>query len=385
MTYARHSNAQSNWKKMYIFAVRKESLKYFLYLCIALIMEFMKTKGKTKNSDPMLIRFDWAIKRLLRQKANYVVLEGFLSVLLDEKIKIINIKESESNQIHPEDKFNRVDIFVENKEGELFIIEIQNCKEADYFLRMVYGVSKAVAEHISLGDDYINVRKVYHINIVYFKLGIGDDYVYHGSTEFRGIHRRDVLQLTEDQKKFFVDHNREKVKHVKDLFPEYYILCVEDFDDIAKDNLDEWIFYLKNDTIPIGFTAQGLPEAREQLQYEKLSEQDKRDYEHHVNQQLYEKNAIYTAKFEGKFEGEAEGLAKGLVMGRAEGRVEGEAIGLEKGEAIGLEKGEAKRLEQQEKTVINSHREGLSAKTISIISELPIEKVIEILKRNSLA
>ena len=31
-----------------------------------------------------LIRFDWAMKRLLRDKSNYVVLEGFLSTLLEE-------------------------------------------------------------------------------------------------------------------------------------------------------------------------------------------------------------------------------------------------------------------------------------------------------------
>ena len=41
------------------------------------------------------IRFDWAIKRLLRQKANFGVLEGFLTVFLNEPIKIIDILESE--------------------------------------------------------------------------------------------------------------------------------------------------------------------------------------------------------------------------------------------------------------------------------------------------
>jgi predicted transposase/invertase (TIGR01784 family) len=162
----------------------------------------METRSKSKKSDPALIRFDWAIKRLLRQKANFVVLEGFLSVLLDEFVKIISIKESESNQESPADKFNRVDIFAENSHGELFIIELQNSDEADYFLRMVYGVSKAVTEHISKGEPYSKVRKVYHINIVYFELGVGEDYVYHGFTEFRGIHRRDVLKLTQEQKDF---------------------------------------------------------------------------------------------------------------------------------------------------------------------------------------
>lgn len=52
------------------------------------------------------IRFDYAIKRLLRQKDNFSILEGFLSELLYEDIKIQEILESESNQIDAEDKYN---------------------------------------------------------------------------------------------------------------------------------------------------------------------------------------------------------------------------------------------------------------------------------------
>ena len=326
-------------------------------------------KFKTRSAKPSLIRFDWAMKRLLRQKANFTVLEGFLSVLLNEKVKIIQIKESESNQSNAMDKFNRVDILVENEFGELLIIEMQNNEEVDYFLRMLYGVSKAITEHISKGERYNKVRKVYHINIVYFTLGQGMDYVYHGVHEFRGIHHNDLLQLTEEEKMFFVDQNRKNVKEVKDLFPEYYILCVKDFDNIAKDSLDEWIYYLKNNDIPDNFTAPGLEEAKKRLQYDRLSEQEKIDYDYHLEQQMYEQNSIDTATFKGEFKGRAEG--------RAEGLVEGEAIGIEKGEVIG-------RTEEKENVVINSHKAGVPIETISTITGLTVEQVIEILKRHSL-
>ena len=278
----------------------------------------MKPKPKTTNSAPALIRFDWAMKRLLRQKANYSVLEGFLSVLLNEKIKIINIKDGESNQAHEKDKFNRVDIFVENEHGELYIIELQNSDQADYFLRMLYGVSKATVEHIVIGDKYWKIRKVFHINIVYFKLGQGQDYVYYGSTEFRGIHRHDVLQLTEEQKEFFVKKKRHRANEVKDLFPEYYILCIDDFDNKAKSSLDEWIYFFKNTSVPDEFTAPGLSEVKKKLQFEKLSEQEKIDYEHYLKQGLYEQGAIETALFKGDFRGEIRGIAKGRAEGEAE-------------------------------------------------------------------
>jgi hypothetical protein len=57
-----------------------------------------------------LVSFDWAMKRLLRSKANYEVLEGFLSELLKEDITILEVLESESNKVDKYDKFNRVDL-----------------------------------------------------------------------------------------------------------------------------------------------------------------------------------------------------------------------------------------------------------------------------------
>jgi predicted transposase/invertase (TIGR01784 family) len=314
-----------------------------------------------------LIRFDWAIKRLLRNKADYTVLEGFLSVLLGEDIKIINIKESESNQEHANDKFNRVDILVEDSDGESIIIEMQNNSEVDYLLRMLYGVSKAVTEQMKKGDRYSKICKVYHINIVYFKLGDGEDYVYRGIADFRGIHHNNVLKLTEEQRQFFMKEN------VEELFPEYYILCVRDFNDLAKDSLDEWIYYLKNTEIPDNFTARGLKEARVQLLYDNLSKEEKRAYDHHVNQVRFEQNVVEDAYASGLFDGKTEG--------RIEGRIEGQAEGLERGVAIGLEKGEAKTLER---IVLDCKNNDFSLKQIQLITKLTTEQITEILKRNGL-
>ena len=146
-----------------------------------------------------LIRFDCALKRLLRNKANYKVLEGFMSELLNEDITIINILESESNQETEDDKFNRVYLLVENSKKELIIIEIQQRNEFDYFHRILYGTSKLISEYLKLGEPYKKVRKVYSVNIIYFDLGQGEDYVYHGKTEFEGIHKHDKLLLSDKQ------------------------------------------------------------------------------------------------------------------------------------------------------------------------------------------
>ena len=174
------------------------------------------------------IRFDWAMRRLLRNKANYSVLEGFLTTLLGHSIKIRSLLESESNLESPEDKGNRVDMLAENENGELFLVEIQNNNETAYFQRMLFGTSKLVTEYINRGDNYDKVRKIYSINIVYFPLGTGSDYIYHGKTEFRGMNSNELLELSPFQRQKF------NVDAVSELYPEYYILKVNDFNKVAK-------------------------------------------------------------------------------------------------------------------------------------------------------
>lgn len=76
----------------------------------------------TNSNENQIIRFDWAMKRLLRNKANFSVLEGLLTTLLGEKIIIRRLLESESNQEDEYDKYNRVDMLAENSKGELVLI-----------------------------------------------------------------------------------------------------------------------------------------------------------------------------------------------------------------------------------------------------------------------
>ncbi|MDR0939101.1 MAG: PD-(D/E)XK nuclease family transposase [Mediterranea sp.] len=218
------------------------------------------------------IRFDWAMKRLLRQKANFVVLEGLLTVLLNEEIHIVEILESESNQDSSDDKFNRVDIKAKNHKGEIIIVEIQNTRELTYMERILYGVSKAITEHIHLGDSYEVVKKVYSISILYFDIGEGSDYLYHGRTHFVGVHTGDQLIVSTKQRDAIVPRPSD------DIFPEYYLIRVNEFNKVAVTPLEEWISYLKTGEIPTDATAPGLPEARERMRYYDMTDKEKHSY-----------------------------------------------------------------------------------------------------------
>ena len=90
-----------------------------------------------------LITFDWAMKKLLRSKANFEILEGFLCELLKEEITISEILESESNQEVFNDKYHRVDLKVRNQKDEIILVEIQYNRETDFLQRILYGTSKS--------------------------------------------------------------------------------------------------------------------------------------------------------------------------------------------------------------------------------------------------
>jgi predicted transposase/invertase (TIGR01784 family) len=302
---------------------------------------------KRKTGERVLISFDYALKRLLRDKANFEVLEGFLSELLLKDVKVKSIGESESNREGPKDKHNRVDILVEEESGEILLIELQFTQQIDFLQRMLYGVSKAITERMVRGDDYIKVRKVYSINIVYFDLGQGEDYVYHGKTRFMGLHKNDELHLSSTQRKAF---GRETAA---DLYPEYYILKINSFDDLAKDTLDEWLYFFKHNVIKDEFKAKGMEKAREALKRDNLTPEERKEYEYILD--IRSDNLSYYAS----------ARDTGREEGREEGRIEREKLAEE------LEK-EREEREKREKELEKEReeREKLEKERAGLLAEL---------------
>lgn len=259
-----------------------------------------------------LVRFDWAIKKLLRSKANFSVLEGFLSELLKQDLKILNLLESEGNKEDKDDKYNRVDILVQLQNNDIVLVEVQVNSQSDYFYRMLYGASKVITEYIKESESYSSIKKVYSVNILYFDLGHGKDYIYHGTTKFVGIHEQDELDLSKNQKELY------QKEFIHQIYPEYYLIKVNRFNDVAKDSLDEWIYFLKNEEIKDSFSAKGLAAAKEKLDKLKLSESEKQDYKEYLEDLRYQASMVESSYNSGKVEGKTEGKAEG----KAEGKIE---------------------------------------------------------------
>ena len=270
-----------------------------------------------------LIAFDWAIKGVLRQKANTGILDGFFSELLGRTVEVQELVESESNPDGPDDKTNRLDLKAKIDGGEIVIFELQVGRECDFFHRVLYGSSRAVVEQLNEGDEYGKIRKVYSVAIVYFELGRGSDYIYHGSTDFKGVHNHETLLLSENEMKY-LSKPAEGEPDAGALFPEYYIIYPNRFDGQVKSAFDEWVSVFKTSEVDSGFTAAGIQKAGEVLDKQRMTPDERVRYEAYIKATRVKSNEISSAKWEGLTEGMKKGEAKGLKKGRAEGRAEGE-------------------------------------------------------------
>lgn len=311
------------------------------------------------------IRFDWAIKRLLRQKANFGILEGFLSELLKQDVAIEEILESESNKADIEDKYNHVDILARLDGGELVIIEVQNEREHDYFHRMNYAQSKLISQYMNEGDKYNNVKRVISVNIVYFELGQGLDYVYEGHTDFHGIHTNDLLSLSGSQKKLFPN-----LDNVFDIFARYYIIKVNHFNDNAQDTLDEWIYFLKNSEIKETFSAKGIQEAKEKMRKDNLYGDEKIAYEQFVKQQRIKEAEIESALVDAELKFEKK--LKNITAEKEEALAEKELAKKKEAEARAEKE---KALASVSIMVKNLYDANFTIEQISVIAQLSVDEV----------
>ena len=267
---------------------------------------------KTKK----LIRFDWALKYILRNKANFDVLESFLSNLLKEEIKLDGFMDSESNKEEAHRKFNRVDLLCRDSLGRCIIIEIQNNREADYLQRILWGSSKTVVESLQMGEEYSNVVKVISISILYYPFRQdeqqNDDFIYYGVTEMTGLHSGKPLILHG----IITAGNKSPIITSKNIFPEFYMIYVEKFEDMIREAIDEWIYFFKHGAIRDDFTSPGILLAAKKLDYLAMKEEERRAYDDYLAYLGEEKGIIRTAKDEGIAEGLAKGLAEGELKSK---------------------------------------------------------------------
>ncbi|MFN8486687.1 MAG: Rpn family recombination-promoting nuclease/putative transposase [Caldilineaceae bacterium] len=267
-------------------------------------------------SERTLVSFDWAMKNILRDKANFDVLEGFLSTLLNEDIRILSLLEGEANQQYDLDKYNRVDLLAIDANAQALIIELQYTWQPAYLKRLLYGTSKLIVEQIKIGESFDQVRKVISISILYFPVSqMDDDYLYHGKTEFIGMNNGkalcvDMAKLPKPDKANQQALHKHGEGKTVNIFPEYYLIEVEHFQNIIRQPIDEWVYLFKNSQVPEDFHSKNIQAAKEKLMVLHMSEAERKAYE-----QFQTSRASAMDLLAGQYQ---EGMAQGIEIGKEE-------------------------------------------------------------------
>ncbi|MCF7729219.1 MAG: Rpn family recombination-promoting nuclease/putative transposase [Chthoniobacterales bacterium] len=312
-----------------------------------------------KSETKKLVQFDWAIKTLLRQKANFPILAGFLSELLDTDVTIESLLESESNKNHSKDKSNRVDVLAQLGNGEKVIIEVRCERQWDFLdhaRTSTHRASCGVAPVLESSSTTRTLRfcapetpgrtsllaslerglRLIIVAIIYSNVTHEDDYIYHGITQFQGIHKKDTLQLSDKEKEHYPSH----INHLSNIFPEYYLLKISGFDLKIRSTLDEWVYALKEAEVRPEFKAKGIKEAGEKLTLLHLSQEERSAYDRFIGDIRISRSTLESSFYDG------------IAQGKAE-------------------------------IILNLHRSRLPAEKIAELADMSLENVQEIIETNS--
>lgn len=266
-----------------------------------------------------LISFDYAIKYLLKDKGDYDIVEGFISALISscgyKPVKIKALLESASNKEAKELKSSIADLVVEDENGNKYIVEIDRSYTSLFLHKACFNSSRLIVDSVSSNDDYSTIKKIIHINLLYFPFGNTKTPLHYGKTVFHEIdktHSQDI-HIADLSMRFFDAHN---------IFPEYFVISVPLFNDVIKDELDEWLYMMKHSEVKEDFKSPYMKKVADRLNILKMTPEERKIYTTYRNETLKERDYILSAKEKGREEGEAKGIEKGREEGIEKGKAE---------------------------------------------------------------
>ncbi len=231
---------------------------------------------KKIHYTPPFISLDYAIKHLLKNKENYGIIENFLSNLISvekyQPIKITGLLDPESTKEKKYSKKSIADLMAEDKDGNKYIIEVERAYKVNFFHKSCFNTSRTIVDSISSSVDYVNITKVIHI-VLLFDLppeNIFESPIYHGKTEFRSLKKEPhhARGLSKDTKKY----------NFPNIYTEYFVICVPNYQDKLEDELDEWLYVLKYGKVPQNFQGPYMAQIRERINFLNMDEEVRNGY-----------------------------------------------------------------------------------------------------------
>ena len=262
-------------------------------------------KRLVKEAGPMgqkIISFDYAIKYLLRDKGSYDIIEAFISALLKSQgygpVKIIALLDRESNREEIGQKKSLADLIVEDEQNQKYIIEIERQQVTNYAHKACFNTSRLIADQLPSGTDFLSLKKVFHISLLYFKIGRGS--LFHGKTIVREVETGEKLS-------FHIEDLEHRIIDVTDIFPEYIFIAIPDFDDDVQEELDEWLYVLKHAEVREDFKSDIMKRVADKLNVLHMTKEERDEWINYNKSIETFKDATALQYDLGKIEGKIEG------------------------------------------------------------------------------
>ncbi|TDG95720.1 Rpn family recombination-promoting nuclease/putative transposase [Cardinium endosymbiont of Culicoides punctatus] len=301
-----------------------------------------------------IISFDYAIKYLLKDKNDYDIVEGFISAIIGSQgykpVKIKSLLESESNRESKLLKRSIADAIVEDEQGNNYIIEIDRSYTKSFLHKACFNTSHLIVDHLGSNQKFLEIKKVFHINLLYFSFKDIKSPLHHGKVVFHEIDKDHPIDM------HFMDRGM-CTFDAYNIFPEYFVISIPLFDDVIKQELDEWLYVMKHSKVEEDFKSPYMQKVAERLNVLKMSDEELERYNAYMHAVMKEHDY--------------------LVSAEAKGKEEGEKIGLEKGKIEG-------KIEERYTTALKMLQLNIDIDTIADITTLSKEEIISIVKENNL-
>jgi len=275
-----------------------------------------------------LISFDYAIKYLLKDKGDYEIVEGFISALLTSEgykpIKIRALLDGESNKESKHLKRSIADVIVEDEQGNNYIVEIDRAYTDLFLQKAVFNTSRLIVDNLGANQDYLQIKKVFHINLLYFPFENTKAPLHHGKVIFHEIDQTHSIDI------HLVDRGMQ-MYDVHNIFPEYFLISIPLFNDVIKEEIDEWLYLMKHSEVKEDFKSPYMKKAAERLSILTMSNQEREIYDSYVMDSMKGRDYLISAEAKGESKKAIE-IARAMLAKKKPIEEIEEFTGLSKGE-----------------------------------------------------
>lgn len=246
-------------------------------------------------------KVDFVFKRIFGNEKHPEILISFLNAVMKPKdlIESVQIRNSDIEKEHIEDKYSRLDIKAITNKGEYINIEIQVKNEYNMIKRSLYYWSKMFENQIIEGDNYNKLAKTVCINILDFKYLRNDNF--HNAYRLKEIITNE--ELTDTMEIHFIE-----IPKLRKL---------DDSEEIS-DMLEAWVAFIQNPDSEVveklEMSKKEIKEAKSELVRMSGDSKERYMYEKRKESILEKVSLIESAEQKGIEKGKKEGAKEEKIL-----------------------------------------------------------------------